>query len=165
VHIISQTHNPFFQQSVAGAGKPGALPIPVQKPITTAPAVGSVANKHSALKDISVNVAMNSNNGAQGGTTSSGVVKPGKWRMQAEVNKPGASAAEPSSALKSAPSGMKQGDGVAAVAKLDHADSYEISDREDSSDDDYDSDGSRRTAKKVPDWAKGAALREVRPNG
>ena len=42
------------------------------------------------------------------------------------------------------------------------AESYEISDREDSSDDDYDSDGGHaKVAKKVPDWAKGPALREA----
>jgi hypothetical protein len=42
---------------------------------------------------------------------------------------------------------------------------YEISDREDSSDEDYESDGdnngNRKDAKRVPEWAKGPALKEV----
>ena len=50
---------------------------------------------------------------------------------------------------------------LGAAGPKNPADNYEISDREDSSDDDYDSDGGHKVAKKVPDWAKGPALREA----
>lgn len=94
----------------------------------------------TALKDISNNAT-------------SSAVKTGlgnNWRVApaAEVVKPAAASGK---------AGMDAG----GKGKAEAAQNYEISDREESSDDDYDSADGQQPAKKVPDWAKGPALREV----
>lgn len=133
--------------------RPGA-PIDRLKSPMPAPkqANGGSCNAGSALKDISNKQASNASvpgasaAAAGGGSKGEYASKPG---MSTSASQPHANATFGSLA-----------------GKLGVGESYEISDREESSDDDYDSDGGgggkgKAAAKRVPDWAKGPALREA----
>ncbi|TFJ86765.1 hypothetical protein NSK_001853 [Nannochloropsis salina CCMP1776] len=133
--------------------RPGAPIDRLKSPMpATKQASGGSGNAGSALKDISNKQASNAS-------------VPGASAAAAGGGSKGEYASKPGLSTSASQPHAKANFGSLA-GKLGVGESYEISDREESSDDDYDSDGGgggkgKAAAKRVPDWAKGPALREA----